>query len=126
MSHRSWLFAMPAFACIASLAPAHLAAQTQPAKKWTQPRTLDGKIVDALLPIFYNLYAQRSSMSAEICIHDSANHWANEKWAKANWKVAESDLYGVVVVCRRELLRETSDNDHKSSVYEAAKEKQQE
>lgn len=43
MSHRYWLFAMAACICIAGLAPAHLAAQTRTAKKWTPPRTLDGQ-----------------------------------------------------------------------------------
>jgi hypothetical protein len=42
-SYRCWLFAILAFVWVASLAPAHLTAQTPPAKKWTPPRTADGQ-----------------------------------------------------------------------------------
>jgi hypothetical protein len=40
---RCWLFALPAFVWIVGLAPAHLTAQTPPARKWTPPRTSDGQ-----------------------------------------------------------------------------------
>ncbi|MGA2717277.1 MAG: hypothetical protein ABSG41_29730 [Bryobacteraceae bacterium] len=43
MNYRCWLFAMPAFVWIVGSAPAHLTAQTPPAKKWTPPRTPDGQ-----------------------------------------------------------------------------------
>jgi hypothetical protein len=43
MSYRRWLFAVPACVWLVGLAPAHLTAQTPPAKKWTPPRTPDGQ-----------------------------------------------------------------------------------
>ena len=43
MSCRCWLFVVPAFVWTLGFAPAHLAAQTPPAKKWTPPRTPDGQ-----------------------------------------------------------------------------------
>ena len=43
MNYRFWLLAMLAFVWFAGLAPAHLTAQTQPAKKFTSPRTPDGQ-----------------------------------------------------------------------------------
>ena len=43
MSYRCWLVAVPAFVWIVGSAPAHLTAQTPPAKKWTPPRTPDGQ-----------------------------------------------------------------------------------